>query len=64
MSVRLERPRLALGRVLPSILDTTANRADMPNADLSRWVQPAALADVIVFLASDAARAFTGLRFR
>ena len=45
--------------VLPGILDTPANRADMPNADFSRWVPPAALADVIVFLASDAARAIT-----
>lgn len=46
--------------VLPSIIDTAANRADMRDADFSRWVQPAALADVIVFLASDAARAITG----
>jgi NAD(P)-dependent dehydrogenase (short-subunit alcohol dehydrogenase family) len=46
--------------VLPSIIDTPANRADMPNADFSRWVQPAALADVIAFLASDGARAITG----
>jgi NAD(P)-dependent dehydrogenase (short-subunit alcohol dehydrogenase family) len=46
--------------VLPSIIDTAANRADMPTADFTRWVQPAALADVILFLASDAARAITG----
>jgi NAD(P)-dependent dehydrogenase (short-subunit alcohol dehydrogenase family) len=46
--------------VLPSIIDTPANRADMPTADFARWVAPAALADVIVFLASDAARAITG----
>jgi NAD(P)-dependent dehydrogenase (short-subunit alcohol dehydrogenase family) len=46
--------------VLPSIIDTPINRADMPDADFTRWVQPAALADVIVFLASDAARAITG----
>jgi NAD(P)-dependent dehydrogenase (short-subunit alcohol dehydrogenase family) len=46
--------------VLPSIIDTAVNRADMPTADFTRWVQPAALADVIVFLASDAARAVTG----
>jgi NAD(P)-dependent dehydrogenase (short-subunit alcohol dehydrogenase family) len=46
--------------VLPSIIDTAVNRADMPTADFSRWVSPASLADVIVFLASDAARAVTG----
>jgi NAD(P)-dependent dehydrogenase (short-subunit alcohol dehydrogenase family) len=46
--------------VLPSTIDTPANRADMPNADFSRWVAADALADVILFLASDAARAVTG----
>jgi len=46
--------------VLPSIIDTAANRADMPKADFSRWVAPDALADVIVFLLSPAARAVTG----
>ncbi|MFZ8371337.1 SDR family NAD(P)-dependent oxidoreductase, partial [Staphylococcus aureus] len=39
--------------VLPSIIDTPANRADMPKADFSRWVAPDALAEVILFLASD-----------
>lgn len=38
--------------VAPSILDTPANRAAMPGADHSRWVAPAALARMIVFLAS------------
>jgi len=46
--------------VLPSIIDTPANRADIPNADFSRWVTPEAVADVILFLASDAARGVTG----
>jgi NAD(P)-dependent dehydrogenase (short-subunit alcohol dehydrogenase family) len=46
--------------VLPSIIDTPANRADMPNADFSRWVPPADLAAIILFLASDEARAVTG----
>jgi NAD(P)-dependent dehydrogenase (short-subunit alcohol dehydrogenase family) len=45
---------------LPSIIDTPANRADMPNADTSNWVKPQALADVILFLASPAARAISG----
>ena len=46
--------------VLPSIIDTAQNREDMPKADFSRWVAPEALADVIVFLLSPAARAVTG----
>lgn len=46
--------------VLPSVLDTPTNRADMPDADPAQWVQPASLAQVIVFLASPAARAISG----
>ncbi|GAA3748811.1 SDR family NAD(P)-dependent oxidoreductase [Plantactinospora mayteni] len=39
--------------VLPSVIDTPANRAAQPNADHSRWVAPAEIAGVIRFLASD-----------
>lgn len=46
--------------VLPSIIDTPANRIDMPDADFSQWVKPDALAQVIVYLASPAARAISG----
>lgn len=46
--------------VLPSILDTPANRAAMPDADFSRWVAPEALAEVIAFLLSPGAAAVTG----
>lgn len=46
--------------VLPSIIDTPANRAAMPDADWSRWVTPDDLASVICFLGSDAARALHG----
>jgi NAD(P)-dependent dehydrogenase (short-subunit alcohol dehydrogenase family) len=46
--------------LLPSIIDTPENRRDMPDADFSAWVSPDALADVILFLASDAARAIHG----
>jgi NAD(P)-dependent dehydrogenase (short-subunit alcohol dehydrogenase family) len=46
--------------VLPTILDTPANRADMPEADFSQWVRPESLAQVILFLASPAARAISG----
>lgn len=46
--------------VLPGTLDTPENRQAMPDQDTSRWVSLDALADVIVFLASDASRAITG----
>lgn len=46
--------------VLPTILDTPANRADMPDADFAQWVRPESLARVILFLASPAARAISG----
>ena len=46
--------------VLPSIIDTPANRADMPGADFDQWVKPEAIAEVILFLASPAARSISG----
>ena len=46
--------------ILPGTIDTPQNRADMPDADFATWVPPAALADVILFLASDAAQAVKG----
>jgi NAD(P)-dependent dehydrogenase (short-subunit alcohol dehydrogenase family) len=46
--------------VLPSVIDTPANRAAMPAADYARWVSPDAIARLIVFLASDAAADVSG----
>jgi NAD(P)-dependent dehydrogenase (short-subunit alcohol dehydrogenase family) len=46
--------------ILPGTIDTPQNRADMPDADFDHWVPPAALADVVFFLASDAARCVNG----
>jgi NAD(P)-dependent dehydrogenase (short-subunit alcohol dehydrogenase family) len=52
--------RIAVNAVLPSTIDTPANRASMPNADFKKWVTAEELAEVILFLASDAASAITG----
>lgn len=52
--------KITVNAVLPSIIDTEANRASMPKSDFSRWVSPQELAEVILFLASDAASAVTG----
>jgi len=51
---------ITVNAILPSMIDTPTNRADMPDADFSQWVKPVAIADVILFLASDAARSVTG----
>ncbi|HEY0535969.1 MAG TPA: SDR family NAD(P)-dependent oxidoreductase [Actinoplanes sp.] len=46
--------------VLPSVIDTPANRRDQPDADHSRWVSPDEIAQVILFLASDASGPTSG----
>jgi NAD(P)-dependent dehydrogenase (short-subunit alcohol dehydrogenase family) len=51
---------VTVNAVLPSIIDTPANRADMPDADFGKWVKPSELAAVILFLASEQAGAITG----
>jgi NAD(P)-dependent dehydrogenase (short-subunit alcohol dehydrogenase family) len=60
MSAELRAQGVNVNCVLPSVLDTPANRAAMPGADPSTWVGPSALADVVVFLASHQARAIHG----
>jgi len=52
--------KITVNAVLPSTIDTAANRVSMPDADFTKWVRPEELADVILFLASDAASAVTG----
>jgi NAD(P)-dependent dehydrogenase (short-subunit alcohol dehydrogenase family) len=46
---------ITVNAVLPSIIDTPANRSAMPSADASRWVKPESVAELIAWLASDAA---------
>jgi NAD(P)-dependent dehydrogenase (short-subunit alcohol dehydrogenase family) len=55
--------KITVNAVLPSTIDTAANRASMPTADFEKWVTPEELANVILFLASDAASAVTGALF-
>jgi NAD(P)-dependent dehydrogenase (short-subunit alcohol dehydrogenase family) len=51
---------ITVNALLPSIIDTPANRAQMPDADTSRWVTPQQLADIIVFFAGATAQPITG----
>ena len=60
LAEELKSRDITVNAVLPSILDTPPNRADMPKADFARWVKPEQLADVIVFLLSPQASAITG----
>ena len=46
--------------VLPSIIDTAANRSAMPKANFAKWPKPAEIATVILFLCTDAARVIHG----
>jgi NAD(P)-dependent dehydrogenase (short-subunit alcohol dehydrogenase family) len=60
LSEELKDHGINVNCVLPGTIDTPQNREAMPKADYSRWVSPEAIADVFLFLASDAARAVTG----
>ena len=60
MAAELREQGINVNAVLPTIIDTPQNRKDMPDADPAKWVAPEALADVVMFLASDAARAVHG----
>ena len=46
--------------ILPGTIDTPTNRAAMPQADFSKWVQPANIASLVVWLASEAGKEITG----
>jgi NAD(P)-dependent dehydrogenase (short-subunit alcohol dehydrogenase family) len=60
LAKELRDRRITVNAVLPGTIDTERNRTEMPTANFTRWVTPAELADVIMFFASDAARAVTG----
>jgi NAD(P)-dependent dehydrogenase (short-subunit alcohol dehydrogenase family) len=60
LSAELKRSGINVNCILPATIDTPQNRASMPRAKVDRWVKPEAVADVFLFLASDASRAVTG----
>ncbi len=61
-SISLENRELDItcNVILPSVIDTPANRRDMPDADFTRWVTPEQIARVICFLLSDDAAPISG----
>ena len=60
MAAELKRENINVNCVIPGTIDTPQNRQAMPKANYDRWVKPEAVADVILFLASDAGRAADG----
>lgn len=60
LAKELVRDRITVNAIVPSIIDTPANRAAMPRADTGGWLKPEEIAEVVAFLASDAAAVITG----
>ena len=59
-ALELRAHGVTINCILPSIIDTPANRAAMPSIDPTKWVKPDEIASVVSFLASDAAGAVSG----
>jgi NAD(P)-dependent dehydrogenase (short-subunit alcohol dehydrogenase family) len=60
LAVEYREDRIRANAILPSVIDTPANRAGQPDADVTRWVSPAQVADLVAFLCSDASAALSG----
>jgi len=60
MAAELKVSNINVNCIMPGTIDTPQNRAAVPNGDFTKWVEPAAIADVIAFLASEGARAING----
>jgi NAD(P)-dependent dehydrogenase (short-subunit alcohol dehydrogenase family) len=59
-SQEAKKSNVNINCILPTIIDTKANREAMPNADFSRWIDPTDLANVILFLCSDDSKIING----
>jgi NAD(P)-dependent dehydrogenase (short-subunit alcohol dehydrogenase family) len=60
VAVEYREQKVRCNTILPSVIDTPANRRDMAGADFSRWVRPEEIAPAILFLASDESAPTTG----
>jgi NAD(P)-dependent dehydrogenase (short-subunit alcohol dehydrogenase family) len=60
MAAELKGAKINVNCIMPGTIDTPQNRKAIPNGDFSKWVAPEAIADVVLFLISDAARAING----
>ncbi|HEX5199852.1 MAG TPA: SDR family NAD(P)-dependent oxidoreductase [Actinoplanes sp.] len=60
VAVEYKKRNVRCNTILPSVIDTPANRRDMAGTDFSKWVKPEEIAPTILFLASDASAPTTG----
>jgi len=60
LAEELKRFDINVNCIMPSVIDTPANREMFPKADFSKWVDPEEIADVILFLASEASKPTSG----
>jgi NAD(P)-dependent dehydrogenase (short-subunit alcohol dehydrogenase family) len=60
VAVEYKNDGIRCNTIVPSVIDTPANRASMPKADHSKWVAPAEIAGVVAFLLSDESRPTSG----
>jgi len=60
LAVEIKNDGITVNAVLPAMMDTPANRAAMPEADPSKWIQPKQVANLLLYLVSDEAASTTG----
>lgn len=60
LSLEIAGTGVTVNGILPSTIDTSANRKNMPDADISKWVKPESIAQLLIFLASEEAGQING----